>query len=420
MSSRQHGGAPVRVVVLLGFGILALVGIVALLQYYSESSFTPLEMQCPPVFARSESGDTLYMITGQWPTYRSAGRSRSVVLRARHLVDLWAINAADARPLWRKRLHTARDGGVHDRSLLGVHHDTLWLSFQDELVALSAADGSVKATPEQLEALNPELRGRIPIDPRYFTFDARGLHVTTKDARTWILDPDTLKATADTAKSAAPDGAAAPVAFFFAGTWNYLSRGIDSPGHWVGLLTDEEAITFEKDNGLGGLTSDVRRRLWNARSHPPGDAYGARPDYFDLSPLAGGVEYLDGGLLGEHDVMNPPPAFRLSAPDSVLVLHREHLGESGKLRLARVTTDGGSTVWEAALPLTVVQSVMRSEETVIILGVEHAEHDPAIRGFVRNPPERLVAVNLENGSTHVHSHTVFDAHPVAVILDLGF
>ena len=420
MSAAQHGGTSKRTLAFLGLGFLALVGLVAVLYYYSESGFTPLSLESPPVFTRDEAGERVYLLTTHRETYRSAGHSRTRVKRSDQRVELWAIDPATARPLWRNRFRTTRDGEIRDRVLLGVHGDTIWILTAGKLVALTATNGALKASPNDLEALNPDLSGLMPTDPRYYTFDERGLHITTKDARTWLFNPDTLKASADSTETPAPEGAFEPVVFLHAGTWNHLSRGLDSPGHWVGLLTDEEAVTFEKNNALGGLTSDVRRRLWRARSHPPGNAYGALPDYYELTPLTGGLDFLDGGLLGEHNVMDPPPPFRLSAPDSVLVLHREHLGESGKLRLARVTTNEGNAVWETTLPLTVVQSVIPAEGTVVLFGAEFMENYPAMGDIVRNAPERLVSVNLETGATHVHSHTAFETYLAAGEVDLGF
>ena len=76
-------------------------------------------------------------------------------------------------------------------------------------------------------------------------------------------------------------------------------------------------------------------------------------------------------------------------------------------------------VWEAPLPLTMVQSVKRMEKTIVIFGKEYIEGDPEISDTLRDSPQRLVAVDLATGAVHMHSHSALETHLEAVKVDLG-
>jgi hypothetical protein len=79
----------------------------------------------------------------------------------------------------------------------------------------------------------------------------------------------------------------------------------------------------------------------------------------------------------------------------------------------------GKVEWEAALPLTNVQSVKKMEKHILIFGHEYLEGDPDISDALRDSPQRLVSVDLVSGTVHVHTHSVSETHPEAVKVDVG-
>lgn len=414
------GGAVTRVLVFLsicGLVVLAIVGVIKLM---TTSGYSPIGIMGAPVFVGSGDDGRAYLLTGQWRTYRTGGgRSSSGTWRSDLYVDLWAIHAADAKPIWRKRLETERGGGMIDRSLLGVDRGTIWLLMKGKLVGMSAADGSVIASAGRVEAENPELKGLMPVEDRYYQFDLRGLHITAADARGWRIDPSTFKVLPDTGPAVPIEGACPPEFITPGSSGLHLVRGIDAPGHWLGLLTEDEAKIFEENNTIGGMTPETRRRVWGGKALKDTNFFGEYLDYADLKPLPESPEFLDAGLLREYHTAAQLPALWAREPDSVFVLYRDRLGQAGKLRLARVGGPEGKVIWDAALPLTYVQSVKKMEKTMLIFGKEYIEGDPEISDALRDSPERLVAVEIGSGAVHVHSHSALDTHPEAEAVDLG-
>lgn len=381
---------------------------------------TPVNLLSAPVFVSDVDGGRVYLLTGQWRTIATpGGRSNNRRVYTDLFVDLWAIHARNAMPLWRKRLQIERGGAMDGRSLLGVDGDTVWILLQGNLVALSASDGTVLARAGQVEDLNPELKGLMPTEDRYFVFNRRGLHITAADARMWHVDPRTFKVSVDTDPTTPLEGVFPPEYISPGASGMHLVRGLDVPDHWLGLLTEAEAKTFEENNNIGGLTPETRRRLWGAKAVKANNFFGEYLDYTELAPLPESPEFLDGGLLREYVVGQQLPPLWARDPDSVFVLYRERLGETGTLHLARVAGPKGNVLWDAPLPLTIIQSVKRMDNTLVIFGREYRDGDPDIRDTVRDSPQRLVAVDIATGSVHTHNHGAIDTHPEAEPVALG-
>ncbi len=417
---RNVGGAARRVVFALstlGFVALAIYMIASV---FIEKGFSPLGMFGAPIFVTEQGGGRAYFLTGQWRTFRTVSRGASSgQVTTYFYVDLWAVDAATAKPLWRKRLESERGGGMSDRTLLGADSGTLWLMIKSRLVAVSAADGSVLAPTGHVESQNPELQGLMPTEDRYYLFDARGLIITSADARQWRIDPVTFKASPAPPVGEASAKAFPPVFYTPSGTSLHLVRSVVSPGRWLGLLTDDEAKFLQQYGNIGDAWDEVRRRLWSARTENNDKFFESFLDYKDLKPLDIPPDFLQPGLLREYQVGTQLPALTLGEPESVLVVHRERLGDAGKIRLARVATPEGSIVWESTLPLTVIQSVKRMDKTLLIFGVEFIEGDPEIRDALRDSPERLVAVDLASGAVSNFSFSALDTHLEAEKIDVG-
>lgn len=423
MNTREEpgsfGGALHKAIYTVGSVSMILIAVYFTARAFFEMGYTPLGNFGAPVVARFDDGDRAFLLTGQWRTLTFTGRGGTGRSTTNFYVDLWSFDAATAKPLWRKRLESERGGGYHDRTLMGVHGKTVWLLIRQKPVALSAEDGEVLLAAGKLEERNPELRGLMPTEERYFTFDARGLLITAADARQWRIDPETFKAQ-PVASDTPPDPRAFPPVYYTPnGTQLHLVRSVESPDRWLGMMTDDEASFLEEHDTVGESYEDVRRKMWSARLEKKTEFLGERLDYVNLSPVPGTADYLGGKFLREYDRASQLPAIQLAEPDSVLLLSRERLGQAGKLRLARVAVADGKILWDARLPLTEIQSVRHLDESILLFGIEYTEGDPEIRDALRDSPRRLVAIDLASGTPQAFSLSALETHLEPVKVDLG-
>jgi hypothetical protein len=352
-------------------------------------------------------GDRIYLLTGQW-------RSRFINLSSRSseetitdlLVDVWAFDANTAAPVWRKRLYEERGGAMQGFRILGAEGDTLWALVKGGLRAVSLTDGRVLADRQALESRNEGLQGLLPSEQRYYRFDDTGLHFKAADGREWWLDGSL------SAHLSAPGGNRdlAPTSYYTPShAASFRSRGLLIDKRWLGLLNEEEAKTFEKNGAIGGLDYESRRRLWSARTSEGTNFFGTYLEYHDFKPL--GPDFLAPALLAEHRPTGPDRVLWYRNPDSLLILHRDRLGEMGKLRLSRVAGPEGRVLWQAQLPMSMLQCVMSGERSVVLVGVEY---QPASGQGPRDPmhgaSELLLSVDLSDGrvSTHDFSAIVSD------------
>lgn len=371
----------------------------------------------PIVYVPGDGGGNVYLLSGQWKTTFTTGRTvgSNRTYRTDLLIDLWAFRAGDMSPLWRRRLETERGGAMSDRWILGEHDGTIWLLMNGRIEALSRVTGDRLAGPEEIEEINPELRGLLPTEVRFCAFDDNGLRITAADGHIWRLAGDSLKASPDFPAEAPPGTANPPAQTFPAATYMYQQRGLDIPGFWLGLLTESETPGFEKNNTIGGMDLETRRRLWRARAVTAENFFGEYLDYTELAALPNAPDFLGAGLLSEYQNGQPTGVIWLRDPDSVAVLHVDRLGEEGKLHLTRIAGPEGHVLWDTALPLSVLQSLIRTPEGVVLLGYEI---QPAPDNRPRDPSHdalaRLVSVNLANGALYTFSAEDYAEHPEAV------
>lgn len=413
-----RGGAAKRLIAAVAIASILPLSIYLTTVLFRTSGYTPLGVFGAPVLAKVEGQERVFLLTGQWRQY-SVGRGSSRKILTDLYVDLWAMDAKTTLPIWRKRVETERSGGMMDRDILGVDGDTVWLVLHGQLVGISAKDGSVRARVGRVEAENPELQGNMPTEARYYNFDYRGLAIKTTDARDWRVNPDTFKVRAPDPDAPVVEGPRPPAFIAPDGTRLHQVRGLDVPGFWLGLLTDEEAKVFEENNTIGGLVPETRHKLYGGKATKDTNFFGEYLDYSELKPLPQAPDFLEGGLLREYSTAQQLPALWMREPDSVFVLHREKLGEAGKLRLTRVAGPEGNVVWDATLPLTIVQSVMKAESSLILFGKEYIEGDPEIRDTIRDSPQRLVSVELATGAISQFSYAALESHPQAEAVDVG-
>jgi len=373
----------------------------------------PVKSFGPPLRA----GDRVYLLTGQWRSSMWHPDDGPTITDL--FVDLWAFNAATAVPVWRKRLQTERNGAMDGRSILGAEGDTLWLLVPSGLMAVSLKDGAILADTPRIEAKYPGLKGLLPTDSRYFSFDAKGLHIKAGDGRTISLNPQTFAVNPEEGPNPALRGGIVMPAYYTPfSTSSFVERGLHIPGHWLGVLNDDEAKLFSEKNVVGGIDLETRRRLWHARTGEGTNFFGKFTTHLDFKPL-GDRDYLGPGLLAQHASTGPNQVLYYRNPDSVLVLHRDRLGEEGRLRLARIAGPAGNVLWDATLPLSVLQSVMPGEQALVFYGREYTKpKDSRPRDPMHTALEMLIAIDVATGKLSVHNQGDVDNHLDAVAAEV--
>lgn len=407
--------------VLLPLIVLLFVGAIAVIPFRPRFLQDPVRTFGPPLRA----GDRVYLLTGQWSgrlSFSSRNRSRSTNL----MVDLWAFDANLAAPLWRKRLQTERDGAMYGRQILGAEGNTMWLLVPRGLMAVSLSTGDILADTALIESRNEALKGLVPKESSYYRFDRGGLRFRAADGRTWRLDPASFAAqpaekipneyvTSQSSKDvAAPSGAGISPAYFTPNaTHAFQERGIIIPGRYLGLLNDQEAAYLQEKNTIGGLDYHSRRRLWSARTGEGANFFGKYTTYLDFKPL--GEEYLGPGMLSSHAGTGRNTPLILFKPDGFLILHRDRLGEEGRLQLARIAGPDGRTLWKAALPLSVLQSVMPGDKSVVLYGLLYTPpEDDRPRDPHHTAIGMLLSIDLASGQLRYHDQSAVERHPAAV------
>lgn len=161
----------------------------------SQRFLTPPDIEGGPVRITDAQGDRLYYLTTQWEKRvsrmggpRSSSSPRTVSWL---FTDPWALYAATAQPVFRKR--AKRDRVNTDSTAMGVDQGVLWARIP-ELLGIRLVDGVIVADSARIEARNPALAGLMPkppdsaifltqsVQPLKFDPDA-GLVVLLADAR---------------------------------------------------------------------------------------------------------------------------------------------------------------------------------------------------------------------------------------------
>jgi len=418
---REGGGADLRQ--LLGTGAIR--------------DLQPALFQAAPLRTDQGGTDRVYLLSTQSETITQfAGIRRSSRPRRDLLhVDLWAINADTASVAWRKRLRTYEGDERAGRDLrgfdlLGADGKTLWLTLEGPL-GVSLDDGSVVADRARIDARNPAIAGKRVDELGYVAFGRHGLQVTLNDASQWRIDASDLLAAPRDTPVRDPRGIVPPARYARGSSSAFVTRALPIGERWLGLMTDQEADFYRKPPVIPGRDPNERPgvmqqfleenhipaallepkpqqyRLWGARmvqvsAAPPGwpaelpDKWGTRPKFSDYRALPQAPGFLRAGLLrddGEREL-----ALWYRQPDSVLVLHRDKLGHDGRLQLTRVSGPAGQPVWSAALPMDELQSVMRRDNDLLLLGSE----PPAPTGKPddeHGPSLKLVRVDVSTGRT---------------------
>ena len=363
----------------------------------------------PPrtVAAPLRTADSVFLMTSQHEARVTGGGSKWTAFRGLEKVthvDVWRLDAKSARAVWRKRLFTEHEGNVVELGLLGVDDDRLWVFVRQPLL-LSIEDGKVVADALAIAARNASLKGAMPRHKRdYLFFEGHGLVFTAADARPWLVDVQTLVSVPWQGRGPMQRETAIGPQHFTPHTIGFQKRGVTLSGRWIGVFREDEA---NKPMVPDLLHAGPRPyRLWQAKAGGPlAVPYGwaktplpnmaMRARYSNFSVVEGSPEFFDAGLMS--DGRSPVPLL-LTAPDSVLILHRDRSHEAGRLRVTRITAPGARVLWDVPLPLSSVHSVMPGKDDVVLFGRAHVPNRERPGDRPSTAPEWLVHLNMEDGA----------------------
>lgn len=275
-----------------------LLSAVLLLSACSHSSFDPPERSGPIGLVDTGSGKQAWLasIQEEERSRNVGGGSRSVgkwITESHYHLRLQAHDPATARRLWLKELKVLRDkdGGMSaEIRILGQQGGVVWVWVHDQVLALSARDGSPVADRSMLERTNPELKGLVPSELKFHTFIG-ALVVTLADARRMRIEVPGFKAT----PYQVADERQFSHAVSLGTTWNgghdtqeFGVRHGRFGDDWIGLLSEAEARDAEND-ASGDHYADsadidderemARRTFWRAAATAWNDdflVYGGR------------------------------------------------------------------------------------------------------------------------------------------------
>jgi hypothetical protein len=390
--------------------LVALAGLVFLAlsvgMYFAPSFLlTPLVAFGSPLRA----GNRAYLLTGQYKKVFNFTDDSPVFSTVDLLVDIWAFDASTTMPVYRRRLQTIRNGAMQNRSILGAHGKTLWILLPTGPHALNRDTGDVAAAPARIEEINPNLRGLLPVESRFLTFTAAGLAIKTLDGRTWHIHPETLLASAAATSGSIP--AILPSFSTPQATYVFVQRGFALGKKWLGLLNPEEAVKFGRAHTVDDLDFQSRRALYSADITQQQTFFGPQPRYSNFRPLTD--EFLAPGILTEVSETGPGALVYRRDPDSIFVLHPDRLGENGRLQLTRVTGPAGKILWTSPLQLSVLQSLMPDEQSLLLYGQQYRPQDPNERVHTDptlNARQILVSVNWTTGAVTSRDPEATPAH----------
>lgn len=150
---------------------------------------------------------------------------------------------------------------------------------------------------------------------------------------------------------------------------------------WFGVLAESEVAKLAGRRFTPVLDDgDLGRSLYEAR----------REDDRFLDPRRIGDEaFLGGGLLRTRGSIEPLHA---TDPDGAFVLHHEVSPDADAWRVARVDL-AGQALWNVALPITAVEQVFQSGDTLLMTGPQRLPP-----GAHPDPHTWLIALDARDGS----------------------
>lgn len=358
--------------------IIPAIGLL-MLAACTPSHFEPPQLAGRPALVDDAGKPRLWVLTKQeeqrqvavgGPGRRSGGSRDDTFFH----FDLQALDTETARPLWKQRLLTLGDdeargtrpsrviGSAAHGALLGQDGGVVWLVLDNEPWAVSAADGKPIANEAGIEERNPELKGLLPSESKFYGFD-QGLVVMTADARQLVIRGPALKAVpyVPTPVPVAPpelksNGTPRIVPLRIA-IGDVPARLVELDGQRIGLYSDAEAKDAADDTFGDHLRypysilkegAQVRRRFWHANTVPTTRFDETFDRFTAFTPIDPAPTFLNGRFV---KVPGTDDAMPLDPPAGVLVWHNTRIDNEGRLAVTRLDTTLKS-LWTAELPIS--------------------------------------------------------------------
>ncbi len=400
--------------ILAAVGVVFFVGLIAFVFLGPmRSTFGPPERQGQAMLVLHQGQPRLWILLKQEEQRQvtvGGGRRSSFGFRNDTFFhfELQAHDVHSAQPAWKARVLTLGDTEAHGSApsrvigssaggrLLGQEGDTVWLLVDSQPIAVSAADGSLKADAQALQQRNPALKGLLPASSDLYGFDD-GLVLMAADAQRYRVRGAGLAAEPHQPPPAAP----APTATRFVHTRPFgepVVRQTLLAGRWLGLYTDREAVDAGNDSfgtryaepftivDDGPLVRRIFRRatIGKTRQFPEG-----RHDrLLEVVAVADSPAFLRGRFF---HTPGTEQALAVKEPAGVLVQHQTRIDAEGRVAITRIDSEL-MPVWTAALPMTELGSRWISPNQLLLLGTEQTTKDG-----VRSREEQLVALDLADG-----------------------
>lgn len=374
--------------------LIAVLGAAGSLLELGGSIWPPtIQIMGPPLHVTGGGQEQVLVLTSTIP----GGRRRSGAL---HL-DLAAFDMQTAQQLWIKRVRSERGGAATGKQIIGGHGDVVWLLL-DQLTAVRLAGGETIATQEQIEANNPELKGRLTLDEKSFRMN-QGLVITAADGSYYRLRSPLGRVEPVTKLLEAGEEDRIPAQFAPSSIGAYRAAGAIFGNRWIGTRTSKGL------DEAGGSNRFWRSELIGGELPPDAGAfersnitgYLAGSLNRDGRPLNGQKSFLWGSIL-----LDPArkQAVKVANPDSVLVQTVSRIDDDGLLQLARVDLEG-RVIWDRELPLSRLQSVMAGEKRVALFGIHYNPNRPKVGDPYHTA--RTVIVSLDAATGDFRTVSVF-------------
>ena len=357
----------------LAFLVVVIGAIVAALLWaptpVPPDELDPAQLVGTPLRVPGAAGDRLFLLTDQhlrrWERRnRPSGRLMvdGAVHYSVHRWELWALDADSLQLLWRRVLREARPSIPSETAprLLGSDGEHVWWQA-----------GAAGAMPEGVPAQAPP-----PVGPQ-------ALGVADGAPRTAPLPEAEL--------AHRPADAEHTI-------WRYQSGSVRLGDRWLGLVTEAEAESFQRDADREHRWPDRAAMaqedygMWQARvgeALPPSFLGVARHRFADIRRLMPGERFRQAGWLRVpgHDV-----ALAASSPDGAYALHRG----AQSWQLDRIAGDDGRRLWHVDLPQARPIAVSPGTRSLLFAGTRDGGRVP---GTTYEQPGGTVlsAIALDDG-----------------------
>lgn len=328
-----------------------------------------------------------------------------------HLILTVHDTRSAARQWTRNLLELKGDQGGHSAQgrILGQDGDIVWLFLADRIVGLSSRDGAERVDGAEIERRNPSLRNLLPRESKFYAFDG-ALVITAADARRYRVSPVDFAAEPYTPESEEAFARARAYSTEWNGafaTSDFLTRLVPGSTRWLGLFTEKEAADASSDefgrkfsdhSRIHDARSGARRVFWTTaigrtREFPEG----AHDRFLTFTPVPGGPEYLEGGLMVKAGTREP---LRPEESADVLVVHRTRIDADGRLALARLE-DSLKPRWSTTLPIQQLGNRFEFPDRLLLCG----ECRTTVDG-VTESHDILMSVQLSDGSLRAWNVTL--------------